>query len=191
MTCIAALVGRDFAVMGADRQIVDGWIGHESGSPKVVRWGPWLLGTTGPTRVNNAVKYQFDPPHPPYQITEKWIVTAFVPALSDALDKTKAVIEGWIGGKESEQQGTILCAAPGALFTIQADFAVDLWNGLYASIGTGQRYALSAMFAAATFLNTGELIPAKSVVRLGVEAAKTFDIYCGGDVDILSVGGLT
>lgn len=180
MTVIAAVLHPRYVAMGSDKQIVDGWIKHHSGTSKIVRREGWLFGTTGPVRVNNAIK-TFDPPAVPDDMTEAWVSKHFVPSLVTAMDKTKlAIIEGWLGGKEPEQQGTILCACLGGIFTVQADWAIDFWAEDYAAIGSGQKQALGAFYAAGYFHQLSGASP-RDIINVAIKAAAASDIFCACD----------
>ena len=198
MTCVLATRGRGFATMGADRQLLDGWVSHHAGAPKIVVKDGWLLGTAGPVRVNNAVKHAFTPPvdgheafarWSPLEI-ERWIYRVFVPSLREQMVATEtAVVEGWLGGKEGEQQGTVVVAHPQMLFTVQADWAVDLWADWYVSAGSGHRFALAVMSALAQTRDVAREDDHVACVKLAVGAAIQWDPYCGGTVDVLTTKG--
>ena len=188
MTCVVAAVNRTAAVMAADRQIVDGWLAHPIAEPKIAKSGQWLLGTCGPVRVNNAVKRHVAPPHTPQRPTEEWALDVLIPSIRRSLDDAGlAVVDGWIGGKEDGQQGTIIVATPGSILTISADWAVEIWSTPFAAIGTGSRAALGALYVLEERGSFATVASLESAARTAMNAVAFSDVYTGSVHDVLSV----
>lgn len=189
MTCVVAIQTEEYAVMGSDRFIADSWVVHTSAEPKCMKRNGWLMGSTGPVRVNNAIRHRLFPKNHPAP-TEEWIVDTLVPDLQEQLNKLgHVVVDGYIGGKEGENQGKVLFARPGCIFVLQADWSVDVWGGSFAAIGTGERYSQSSI---ETFMRLDEdrTFPAlRHMAQMALSVASKFDNYTGGMHDIIHTEG--
>jgi ATP-dependent HslUV protease subunit HslV len=76
---------------------------------------------------------------------------------------------------------SFLVVAPSGIFYVACDMSVTEFDQYYA-VGSGAGYALGAMHALYGGKNTAEL-----VARRAVAAATALDIYCGGEVNLVTL----
>jgi ATP-dependent HslUV protease subunit HslV len=76
---------------------------------------------------------------------------------------------------------SFLVAARGGIFYVACDMSVTEFQNYYA-VGSGASYALGAMHALYTPSARAEL-----VARRAVAAASALDIYCGGEVNLVTL----
>jgi ATP-dependent HslUV protease, peptidase subunit HslV len=76
---------------------------------------------------------------------------------------------------------SFLIAAPSGIFYVACDMSVTEFEQYYA-VGSGAGYALGAMHAL-----YGPKSDAEAVARRAVAAASSLDIYCGGEVNVVTL----
>jgi ATP-dependent HslUV protease subunit HslV len=76
---------------------------------------------------------------------------------------------------------SFLIAAPSGIFYVACDMSVTEFEQYYA-VGSGAGYALGAMHALYNPKSDGE-----AVARKAVAAASSLDIYCGGEVNLVTL----
>lgn len=109
-------------------------------------------------------------------------VFAFFKELWKGLHDGYAFVNDQSRGKDSpfgDLGGTFLMAAPAGIFYVSPNMGVSEFEQYYA-IGSGADYALGALFAR----YDGDE-DAEALARTAVEAASTFNVHCGGGVDLL------
>lgn len=142
MTCIVGLVYDGKVYMGADSAASSGWTTRESGTPKLFRKGPYIIGYTTSFRMGQILHHMIDLPEAESEYDESFMVTRFVEAIRvkfKELGFTKI---------ESNQEtgGQFLVGVAGKIYEIDSDFQVQInADGMYA-IGCGANYALGALY---------------------------------------------
>jgi len=83
----------------------------------------------------------------------------------------------------ADLDSSFLVVSSGGIFYVSGNLSVSQFDRYYA-VGSGSSYALGAMHV----LYEQDL-DAEEIVRRGCAAAMTFDLYCGGETEVLSVAG--
>jgi 20S proteasome alpha/beta subunit len=195
LTCIVGFATRDYAIMAADRAVLDKWHRWEAGDPKIGIVSGWLVGASGPCRVGNALIHMIDAlPIPDGGIvTPGWLHRTFMPTFRLLAEQTQfIVVDGWIGGKESPQSASLIFAGYGITFSVTEDWAAEPSAHGYVAIGSGREQAVGAMCALNSYFKEThtepiDLTQAKLHCQLAVDAACRHDVFCRGPVDILTV----
>ena len=149
MTVIIGYVDKqnDTVYMGADSRTsqstyVDTW-----NDQKVFIKGDFLLGACGTLRGLNVLKYQFEPPeHPENMSVEQYINSLFINELQ--YDFTNLGVKEFDKDEGIELSSTlVLVGYKGRLFEIGADFSVHESTGFFRTIGSGGQIALGVLLA--------------------------------------------
>lgn len=174
MTTVAGLIADGKVYIGADSRTTRGWE-YADGVDKIMRRGDMLIGHAGDVRATQIVRYVFDiPEHPADVSDERYFVAHFVPALRKTLkDEAYASVEN----NQETQDSWFLVAYHGALYTIQTNYTAFKEVRPYCAIGSGSDYALGAFSA------TEGIAPRERITR-AIRAGTTFDVCSGGDVQI-------
>ncbi len=133
------------------------------------------IGYTSSYRMGDILRYNFTPPAIEQEEDEnEYLVKDFIPELIKCFDehsfaKTK---EGTKSG------GNFLVGLRGRLFMVQDDFSVLEPECNYTSVGSGQEFALGAMYA----YERSSADPIKSVTG-AIRAARSFSTTVGGSAE--------
>lgn len=183
MTTIAAVQGRDWAVIAYDSQVTED-SGRSyilpSGSSKVCENGPYLMGAAGDLRAVNILSHNFHPPDPGESEgvdLDKFMTTKFIPSM-------KKCFETNFYGKSNEQESLIMVVVNAVVYEIGG--AYDILRdetGLYA-LGTGSPYALGAMYQFDAD-NSRTMKNARTMAKSGVEIACRLDPSSSGPVQTI------
>ncbi|PIE35464.1 hypothetical protein CSA56_04065 [candidate division KSB3 bacterium] len=92
-------------------------------------------------------------------------------------DQTSEDEDSPFGGLDS----TFLIANANGIFYVSSNMSVTKFEQYFA-IGSGANFSLGAMHAL-----YNQNVRAEDIARKAVEAAITFNIYCGGNIDLFSV----
>lgn len=173
MTTIAAIQGRDWAVVAYDSQVTEDNGRSYILSPKmgkVCENGPYILGVAGDLRAVNILSHNFHPPDPGSLYEEdldKFMVTKFVPSLKKSFDNN-------FYGKDNEHSSLVMVVVNSTIYEVGGDYDVVRDDvGLYA-LGTGSQYALGAMYQH-TLEQTRTLKNARTMAKSAVEIACRLD----------------
>lgn len=79
---------------------------------------------------------------------------------------------------------TFLIANPNGIFYVSSNMSVTKFE-TYFAIGSGADFSLGVMYALYNLDHSADEIAKKAI-----EAAMTFNIYCGGDIDLFHVKNL-
>lgn len=167
MTCIVGLIDRDGMIwMGGDSACLMGWDLTRLADPKVYRNGPFLIGSTGSTRLMDLLHYALVPPPLPTDAADlrRYMATSFITALRECFTA------GGFTQKESEREqhgGGILVGVAGHLFHIDSIYSVTEAVTPYAACGCGESFALGVLFAT-------EDQPAEQRISQALHAAEAF-----------------
>jgi ATP-dependent protease HslVU (ClpYQ) peptidase subunit len=83
----------------------------------------------------------------------------------------------------ADLDSSFLVVSQGGIFYVSGNLSVSEF-GRYYAVGSGSSYALGAMHV----LYDGDL-DAEEIARRGCSAAMTFDLYCGGEMDVRRIAG--
>ena len=157
-------------------------------SQKIIQAGHSYIATTG-WGIYEDILSDYLVHHPDVQLESKPQIFAFFMQFwrelherySFVKDQTEEDDDSPFGGLDA----TFLIANPHGIFYISSNMSVTKFEQYFA-IGSGADFSLGVMYA----LYDLEM-SAADIARKAVDAAKTFNIYCGGDIDIFHVTGKT
>jgi hypothetical protein len=189
MTCIAGLVSKPKVYIAADSLGAGNGCKQEYSTAKLIKLpvkmmtGEYtsslvymLIGYTSSYRMGDILKYQFEPPTIGLnQDINEYLVSSFVPELIDCFDKNF-----FTRAKDSAKSGgNFLLGLEGRLFHVQDDFSVlEPVNG-YTAVGSGQEFAMGALYA----LENVTCAP-EEALRDAIGAASQFSTTVGGKANI-------
>lgn len=142
MTTIVMRKGPRSIEVAYDSKVSNGYTHWELKDNKVENVNGMYIGVAGRLRVLNAVHHQLglNPPNPDVRGLEvtSWIHRVFVPRLRQVIHE--AIPDGaW------DSESRVLVVVNSEIYEIDSDFSVtQSTNGIYA-IGSGSKYALSAL----------------------------------------------
>lgn len=187
MTVIVGIQTNEAVYIGADSVGVAGHLKQQSANPKVFQNGPMLIGYTSSFRMGQLIEHVLQvPEHPEDMPTMRYMVSVFIPALR------KCLVDGGYTRIESNQEvgGCFLVGYLGRLFDIQPDFQVHEYADGYAATGSGQDFALAAIYGMTKdwgkrpFKGVSER-DAHSVIECAIKAAEKFCTSVEGPVQIM------
>ena len=146
MTCVVGIAERGAVFLGADAIAVGGYAMQTRATPKVFRHGPFVIGCANSFRAADVIRYRFEPP-PPYDADDdlhRYMATAFVDALRDALKSHGVTV---IENNAEEVPANLLVGIRGRLFVIDDDFHVGESCHAFDAVGCGSDLALGALHA--------------------------------------------
>jgi len=186
MTTIAAIQGKNFAVVGFDSMVTEDngrFFTLPSDMPKVVKDENCLFGASGDLRLINLLSISnFDKPMESFKgrALDVWVGGIFIPELREVLE------EGLPSEKEGSYEGTIIAVFNGVIYEVGPNYEwIRSTNGLYA-LGSGGSYALGNLQAAEPGIYKNSLL-AEQAVRRAVKAAIKYDYRSRGPVRALTV----
>lgn len=171
MTTVAAITDGKKVFMAYDSglSIGDDFIG-QSVQSKVFTVEDLLFGYYGSTRAGNIIRYSLRIPSKIEDVdAHEWVSKYVVTAIQDAFLANNYTIDDEVGFG-------CLVAHGGRIFLINTDFAVTEWERGYAAVGSGEKYALGALYAHLPLIKSG-VIDHSIAVRDAVGAAVEFDPY--------------
>lgn len=174
MTCIVALKHEDKVYMGGDRGASDDGIILSLESPKVWKFGPYLMGYAG-SMDGERIRHNFKPTAPNIKDTDKFMQTRFIKELREFYN------EFWI---DTSKEGdlSLIIGIRGEIYEHSSgDMSLSRYSLPYISIGSGSEYAYGALYA------TDKQKNARNRVMSAVSAAIKFSPSCMGPVDIVSL----
>lgn len=145
MTCVIAIKMPGQILFGADslytRTLTQY---HFTGPPKIFKNGTMLLGGTGSTRINQLLQYSLKIPEQKNKNTMKYLCNDFTQAVRRCLHA------GGIKNVNNEVEsmsGIILIAYKRNIYTMWGDFQIATTHNPYQAIGSGEEFALGALYA--------------------------------------------
>jgi len=182
MTCIAGLVHCGAVWMAGDRAAVEN--SHYlvlSGSPKVFRRGPYLIGYTSSFRMGQLLQHSGDLPEPdPRRDLDSFMVVDFIEAVRRLLKDG-----GYVRIHENrEESGVFLVGVQGELFVCDDDFNVRTFGHRYGAIGCGVSVALGSLHATARL---GSPVGPHDRLTFALEAASEFVTGVRAPFDVLDL----
>lgn len=192
MTCVVGLVANSKVYIGADSLGSGNGVKQVYNTPKLavldinyrkdkysLQQVPMLIGYTSSYRMGDLLRYKLTPPPlDTIQGINDYLVVDFIPELIKCFEenhfaKTK---EG------SKSGGNFLIGFEERLFQVQDDFSVLEPECAYTAVGSGQEFAMGAMYA----LSSVTISPEEQV-REAIEAASEFSTTVGGPITVLNI----
>ena len=176
MTCIVATRSRKGVIIGGDSLGSDGYGSTVRQDPKVGRVGEYLFGFCGSFRVGQVLLFDFDPPEPSRKTAPeiyRFLVAEFIPKLRETM-LGAGVLK--IEDKIEEFDGAaFIIGIHSHMFYVEEDLQVGWPNTPYFSVGSGEDYAMGAMYNAYKQKKRGE-----DLLMAGLNAAEQFSVGVGG-----------
>ena len=164
MTAIVGVVHDGQVHIGGDSAGVSEWSLTVRADSKVFTNGPYAMGFCGSFRMGQLLRYTLATPEPDSDL-ERFMATTFIDAVRECF-KTG----GWLKKEnEREEGGLFLVGVQGRLFRIDDDFQVGESADGFAAVGSGEEFALGALYATAR----SRMAPRKRI-KLALEAAERF-----------------
>ena len=172
MTCIVGLEYEDGVIIGCDAAAVTGSLKMITTTPKVFRLQNLLIGYTWSFRMGQVLQYAKDIPDLTNTNSNyEYLVSDFVPFVR-SLFKDAGIMKV---ENSVEEGGQFLVGIRGQLFEINSDFCVLRYEDGFNAVGSGQSYALGALYSrSGRFLSTPNLEWKKKLVEIGLETAEHF-----------------
>ncbi len=146
MTVIIGVEHNGNVFMGADSECVNGWMRHQLTTRKIARLGELLIGVAGQIRTHNIILYQFVPPERLLdESDEHYVIVSVIEAIRKCLKDS-----GWLtveNSKETVDLNEFLIGYRAKLYRVGPHFDVAHYRSGIASVGSGDQYALGAMYA--------------------------------------------
>lgn len=191
MTCIVGLVRKDNVYIGSDSLGSGGGVKQVYCTPKLVKLDVFEkkdlslskialgIGYTTSYRMGDILRYNFTPP--PIESDEdenEYLVKDFIPELIKCFDE-----HSFAKTKEGNKSGgNFLVGLRKRLFHVQEDFSVLEPSCGYTSVGSGQEFAMGAMFA----YGKNNTEPEKCIIG-AIKAASEFCTTVGGSPDYIKI----
>lgn len=189
MTCVVGIVDDSNRVwLASDSLGSGGGIKQEFLTPKLIsrqveirerqtfkRYEPLLIGYTGSFRIGNVLTNNLSLPAIAKPV-EQYMVCDFIPAVIEAFEHSGCLKEE----AHVKSGGTFLVGVLGRLFEVQSDFSVVEPALGYTAIGSGQEFALGALWA------VDHLADPECAARDAINAAKAFSTTVGGTTYVVS-----
>jgi ATP-dependent HslUV protease, peptidase subunit HslV len=118
------------------------------------------------------------------KLTDATSIFAFFRTFWKALHDRYAFVNDQCSETDSpfgDLDAAFLVASPKGIFYVACDMSVTEFENYYA-VGSGAAYALGALHAV-----YAPRVTAEAAARKAVAAASALDIYCGGDVNLVTV----
>lgn len=142
MTCIVGLVSKDGVWLGGDGLGSTEHTKCKVAGGKVFRNGEFVMGFCGDFRIGQILRYAFIPPPINGDIT-RYMCVEFSNALRAAFKDA-----GYLQTNDGvERGGDFLVGIRGRLFCVESNFQVIETVLPYIAIGSGDSYAMGAMYA--------------------------------------------
>jgi hypothetical protein len=191
MTCIVGLARKDSVYLGSDSLGSGNGVKQVYSTPKLVKLDVFEkrdlslskivlgIGYTTSYRMGDILRYNFTPP--PIEVDEdenEYLVKDFIPDLIKCFEE-----HAFAKIKEGNKSGgNFLVGLRKRLFHVQEDFSVLEPICGYTSVGSGQEFAMGALFA----YGKAMVDPEKCVIG-AIKAAAEFSTTVGGSPDYIKI----
>lgn len=172
MTVIVGVKSKGKVYIGSDSAITYGNLCEILVKPKVFRHGKILMGFSGFYRDIQLARVGLKPPKDTTDDPETYLVTQFIPKLKKQL-KTKE-------DEEIREDFGGIIAYKKHLFHLDSVFSVSEVNNDFVAEGSGGEIARGVLIATRS-------LPPEKRIKLAIEAACKYDIYCKEPIIIKSI----
>jgi len=187
MSIVVAVRTEEQFVVAADRLVCFGETERvdpaNSTTSKIMKIGDSLVGATGWAIYDDILRDHLHDHQKPVLHDEGMIFTFFL-ELWKALHEKYPFVNDQASSKDTpfgDLDATFLIANRSGMYKVSSDMGITRFQQYFA-IGSGSDYALGAIHA--LYRPDGD---AEAIARAAVEAAISFNMYCGGPVDVMSV----
>lgn len=182
MTTLVGLQSDEWCIIASDSKTSFSNFGTDgSPIPKIAINKQYIIAGAGMVRGSNLAHLAFNPPAPPKQNLDKFMVTKFIPALR------KCFMQHGYDMKESsdvaQHDSEFIVAVNGTIYQIDPSYSIERLGSKYYVNGSGYQLAIGALEA----LNANQIYnweDAIDAVEKAVKTAIKYDIYSGGKVQI-------
>lgn len=184
MTCIVGLEHDGRVYIGGDGRASDGWGVHRVDDPKVfVLDDRFLIGFTHTFRLGQLLRYKLNVPmQSPSQSDDVYMRSIFVDAVRDLLKQYgHAKVDSSV-----ESGGEFLVGYRGVLYHMQNDYSLVRFNGGYDACGSGEHWALGALYAIGSLEGESPVSPEKQIM-LALQAAAQFCAFVSEPFTVLEL----
>ena len=162
MTTIVAVQYKDRCVFGADNQVTDGSgrIYRHPAMEKITQKGPYIIAGSGEVQPCDVAQHLWKPPTPTASDKKNihhFVITKVMPSLRECLKSNGYNFDEPQDKSDSGPRFNFLIAVCGEVFDVSDDLSVCRTDtGLY-GVGNGSAYALGALHAGASILQSLEI----------------------------------
>lgn len=181
MTCIVGLVENGEVWISGDSLVSSGGRTDVRNDEKVFIKDDMAFGVTGSIRISQIIRYQLSIPR--YHEGDDlmaYMVNDFAEAVRSCLKHYGAA---QIVNNE-DMGGAFMVGFRGRLFVVYSDFQVAEFRERFTAIGSGEEYALGALYALDS--SRSELSP-EARLQLAISAAIKFNAYVGPPIKTVVV----
>ncbi len=182
MTCIVGMIDKNKNIfIGADSAGSNGYDIRTRTDKKVFINGDMIFGFTSSFRMGQLLRYSLKiPKHSQVKDDYAYLCTDFINAVIKCLEKNK-----YAHVKDNVASGgTFIFGYKNNLYTVEGNFQVEQINLNYTSCGSGEDYAMGALYAMDDAL---VLTSAEEKIKRALEAAQEFSAGVRGPFEILKL----
>ena len=180
MTCILGFVEKNKIYIGGDSLGSNGHSKTVRKDVKVFKKGSFIYGFTSSFRMGQIIRFKFDPAQQTdTQDNYQYMCTTFVDSLRKCFAENGF---GSLPDRNDHRGGVFLVGYKSVLYKIDLDFQVGESADSYMACGSGESYALGAMYA----LSDKKLKPEEKIT-VALEAASKFSTSVAGPYVIESL----
>lgn len=179
MTCVVGWITKNDVIIGADTAGCrdDDFLVSRL-DEKVFISGPMIIGYSNSFRLGQLLKYNLiTPEHPTSMEAFEYMVSKFIPAVKEALDKNQY--------PSSSLDGELLVGYDGQLFHIGSGLEVGQPQTAYYAIGSGSIPAIGAM---TVLYEQPRQLTDELSVKLALETAERWNVSVRGPFVIMRGG---
>lgn len=177
MTCIVGAMENGHVILGGDSVGSNGYNKSTRLDVKVFKRGPFVIGFTSSFRMGQVLRFNLETPEHPLTMTDyEYMVTRVVDAVRKVLKNAGYAKKE----NEVEEGGTFLIGYRGQLYSVESDYQVGMVAEPYHAVGSGEDFALGAMYSQPSDK------PAKERILVALQAAATFSTSVGGPFNFVS-----
>jgi len=184
MTCIVGLFKDNRIWVGGDSAASTDYLIQQRSDEKVFINNNCIIGISGSPRMGQLLRYSFIPPklHIEDNIMN-YMVNDFINSIRNTFKN--AGFSEKINEVESLGNSYFIVGIKNKLFTIFSDYQIAEHALPFASIGSGQEYALGSLFSTINLETSSE-----NKIKIALDAASTFNPFVRSPYTILSIEGL-
>jgi ATP-dependent protease HslVU (ClpYQ) peptidase subunit len=168
MSCVVGIMNEKQVIIGGDSATTSGSTIQIDACPKIfgikTKYDEYFIGHVGSGKIGNALRHTFFPPRFKDGDLEHYIATYFIDALKKCFNRA-----GF-----GEHGADLLIGFRSRLFWIGEDYQIGQPANGYTAIGSGEDYALGALFAT-QFLDPP--LDLEKRVLIALEAAAEHNVY--------------
>lgn len=167
MTVVVGLKAGRSIWMGSDSAATSDDFSKSNWQPKkiFILKNEFLIGYSSSFRAGQIIEHAFTPPDSGNLRGMRYLTTKFIPAMIKTLEKQKFDL--------SENDSEFLLGWRSKLYQVQCDFSLFESIDGYAAIGSGESYAVSALYTYKSLNIKG--VQSKKYIEMALNAAANFN----------------